>query len=229
MPSAPSPPRDAASSAASGACSSRLWRIPKPPPRSATRGVHPSASRQEAANDASRTIVSAWASKSASCEPTWTCSPSTSSSRARASSTSAARLRGRQPELRAVVPGADRLVRVGVDAERDAHEHAPHSRRPRRAPPRRARRARRWRLPPRPRRGNASSLLFPWTTISSPREPGRPCERELAEEATSAPIPSERSTRSTATLANAFVPNATCPPAAAVFSARARARRVSSQ
>ena len=31
---------------------------------------------------------------------------------------------GRQPELRAVVPGADRLVGVGVDAERDADEHA---------------------------------------------------------------------------------------------------------
>ena len=37
-----------------------------------------------------------------------------------------ARLRGRKAELRAVVPGADRLVRVGVDAERDAHEHALH-------------------------------------------------------------------------------------------------------
>ena len=31
---------------------------------------------------------------------------------------------GREPELRAVVPRADRLVRVGVDAERDPHERA---------------------------------------------------------------------------------------------------------
>ena len=57
-----------------------------------------------------------------------------------------ARLVGRQPELRAVVPGADRLVGVGVDAERDAHEHAldagagcqlglVRARRARRAPP----------------------------------------------------------------------------------------------
>ena len=37
-----------------------------------------------------------------------------------------ARLRRREAELRAVVPGADRLVGVGVDAERDAHEHALH-------------------------------------------------------------------------------------------------------
>ena len=34
------------------------------------------------------------------------------------------RLVGRQTELRAVVAGADRLVRVRVDAERDPHEHA---------------------------------------------------------------------------------------------------------
>ena len=34
------------------------------------------------------------------------------------------RLRRREAELRAVVPRADRLVGVGVDAERDAHEHA---------------------------------------------------------------------------------------------------------
>ena len=35
------------------------------------------------------------------------------------------RLVGRQTELRAVVTGADRLVRVRVDAERDPHEDAP--------------------------------------------------------------------------------------------------------
>ncbi len=35
-------------------------------------------------------------------------------------------LRRRKAELRAVMPGADRLVGVGVDAERDAHEHALH-------------------------------------------------------------------------------------------------------
>ena len=98
-PSAPSRPRVAASSAASGACSSRLCRIPKPPPRSATRGVQPSASRHEAANDASRTIVSACASKSASCEPTWTWSPSTSSPRASASSTSARACAGGSPNF----------------------------------------------------------------------------------------------------------------------------------
>ena len=34
-----------------------------------------------------------------------------------------ARLAGRKAELRAVVAGADRLVRIGVDAERDADEH----------------------------------------------------------------------------------------------------------
>ena len=39
------------------------------------------------------------------------------------------RLRGRQAELRAVVAGADRLVGVRVDAERDAHEHARDTRR----------------------------------------------------------------------------------------------------
>ena len=39
-----------------------------------------------------------------------------------------ARLRGRQAELRPVMPGADRLVCVRIDAERDAHENAPHAR-----------------------------------------------------------------------------------------------------
>ena len=98
--------------------------MPKPPPRSVTCGVQPSWSRHEAAKDARRTIVSACASKSASCEPTWTCKPSTMSPRIERIGDERARLVGREPELRAVVACPDRLVRVGVDAERDAHEHA---------------------------------------------------------------------------------------------------------
>ena len=37
------------------------------------------------------------------------------------------RLVGRQPELRAMVAGADRLVRVGVDAQRDSDERSAHT------------------------------------------------------------------------------------------------------
>ena len=60
------------------------------------------------------------------------------------------RLVGRQPELRAVVPRADRLVRVGVDAERDPDEHALDAGVAPPARPRPARRARRARPRPPP-------------------------------------------------------------------------------
>ena len=117
-----------ASSAASGTSSSGWWRIPKPPPRSATRASQPSSSRHAAANAARRLIVSACAVKSGSCEPTWTWRPRTSRPRASASDDGDARLRRRQAELRAVMPRDDRLVRVGVDTERDADEDAPDAR-----------------------------------------------------------------------------------------------------
>ena len=54
----------------------------------------------------------------------WTWSPSTSRPRASASSISARACDGGKAELRPVMAGADRLVRVGVDAEGHAHEHA---------------------------------------------------------------------------------------------------------
>ena len=66
----------------------------------------------------------ACASKSASCEPTWTWSAEHVEPAPSASASSVARLVRREPELRAVMPGADRLVRVGVDPERDPHERA---------------------------------------------------------------------------------------------------------
>ena len=139
------------------------------------------------------------------------------------------RLRGRKAELRAVMPGPDRLVRVGVDAERDAHEARAARRQRRQALPRPVHRAR----PSRPRRPasarKASSLLLPWTTISSPRNPAARAKASSPVEATSTPRPSSRRSRSTATFGNAFVPKATWPPATAARRDRARARSVASQ
>ena len=53
---------------------------------------------------------------------------------------------------------------------------------------------------------NSSSLLLPWTTSSAPSSPAARANASSPSEATSAPIPSSRRSRSTATFANAFVP-----------------------
>ncbi len=166
-------------------------------------GFQPSSSRHAAANAARRAIVSACAAKSGSCEPTWTWRPRTSRPLARASAT-ARGLRRRQAELRAVVARHDRLVRVGVDTERDADEHPPDARgRRERGLARRVEHDGRVLLG-----GPAEQLVvlvFPCTTSSSPESPARVRTRARPR-ATSAPTPSSRRSRSTATFGKAFVP-----------------------
>ena len=76
------------------------------------RGSQPSSACRRAAYRPSHSTVSSDAPKCVSCEPTCTCRPSHSGTSRSASTASS----GRQAELRAVMRGSDRLVRVGVDA-----------------------------------------------------------------------------------------------------------------
>jgi hypothetical protein len=86
---------------------------------------------------------------------------------------------GGKAELRAVVAGADRLVGVRVDAERDAHEHVRHPRgRPRARPRRRIEDDRRA-----ARRGRAQERLVLVVAVDDeplPVEPRPAREGELA-------------------------------------------------
>ncbi len=109
---------------------------------------------------------------------------------------------GRQPELRAVMPGLDRLVRVGLDAERHADQH------------------------PTPVPSTSSGSSSESSTIVAPgvgggqelarrlripvhdeRSPSSPAARANASspaEATSAPMPSSAKSRRSATFGKAF-------------------------
>ena len=139
------------------------------------------------------------------------------------------RLGGRQSELRAVVAGADRLVGVGVDAERDAHEHALHTRRGRE--PRLVGRVEDDRRPA--RRGRAEERLVLVVAVDDEPiavEPRTEREGELSRRTRRRRrCPRRRSNRSRATFGNAFVPKNTRPSSpTAARSARAFARSVSS-
>ena len=76
------------------------------------RGSQPVSARARAAKVTSQSTAISAAPASMSCEPTCAWMPSVSGARRSASSASS----GGQPELRAVVAGADVLVRVGLDA-----------------------------------------------------------------------------------------------------------------
>ena len=103
--------------------SSSTWRIPKPPPTSTSAGVQSSSSRQREANSPSWETASRWARPSASWEPTCTCRPSTSSPAARAAAIATSASSASRPNFEPTMPGPDRLVRLGLDARRDADEH----------------------------------------------------------------------------------------------------------
>ena len=128
------------------------------------------------------------------------------------------------------MPGADRLVRVGVDAERDAYEHGAHAGRRRQLRFVGGIEHHRRSLGRRLAQERLALVVAVDDDLGS-AEPGRPRERELSVGGDIRADPSsERSSRSTATLANAFVPKATWPPRRGRHdSARARARSVSSQ
>ena len=113
------------------------------------------------------------------------------------------RLLRRQPELRAAVAGGDRPVRVGVDARRDAHEHAAH-----------AGGGRALGVVGSVEHDEAAGLgrrgeLLVRLVVAVQHDrvaadAGAARERELAERRGLAPSPSSANTRSTATLGNAF-------------------------
>ncbi len=147
---------------------------------STVAGVQSSSSRHRAASSASSSIASRCARTSASCEPTWKCSPSSSRPAWRAARTASTASSAPSPNLEPHVPGADRLVRLGLDAGHDAHKRSPHSGRGR---------ARRLverveddeRVGP---RGGAQLLVrFVVAVHDQPlaADPGPPCERELAQ------------------------------------------------
>ena len=194
------------SSSTGGSGSSWTWRIPKPPPTSIVRGVQSSSSRQRSANCASSATASRCARTSASWEPTWTCSPSTSSPASRAARTASTRFVLVEPELGAAVAGADRLVRLRLDPGRDADEDAAHACRGR------ARRLvervqRRRAPPPRPRRAAPRPTCCSRARAGArPRSP--PAARRRARPASRRPrrAPPRRAGASAATFGNAFVP-----------------------
>ena len=101
--------------------------------------------------------------------------------------------------------GADRLVRLGLDARRDADEDPAHAG---------GGGARRLveRVEDDERLGagrgasSSSDLLFPWTTSRSPGIPARRAKASSPSVETSAPSPSSASSRISATFGNAFVP-----------------------
>ena len=114
---------------------------------------------------------------------------------------------GAEPELRLVVRGLDRLVRDGLDARRQPHEHAPHAGggRARSGSSGASSTTSRARLGGRPQ-------LLVRLVVAVEEEPvarrARPPARSASSPSveTSAPIPSSASTRRSATFANAFVP-----------------------
>ena len=117
------------------------------------------------------------------------------------------RVVGRQPELRAVVAGADVLVRVGLDARRDADQRA-RRRRPSRA---RSTSSSESTTTSAPASAAARELLV-GLVVAVHDEPlagdaRRPAaNRSSPSVETSAPMPSSASSRSSATFGNAFVP-----------------------
>src|SRR5581483_11715224 len=62
-----------------GTASSCVYRIPRPPPRSTMRGVHASSCSARSQKATSRSTARRLSSTRASCEPTWKCTPATSS------------------------------------------------------------------------------------------------------------------------------------------------------
>ena len=112
---------------------------------------------------------------------------------------------GREPELRLRVRRLDRAMRDGLDARRQAHEHAgtpaaaaasasPGASSTTSAPASAA------------ARNSSSDLLLPWKTSRSPGTPAACANASSPSVETSAPTPSSASSRSSATFANAFVP-----------------------
>ena len=191
-----------------GAC-----RTPSPPPRSTSRGVQSSRlGTRRRTRPASRSSRGAARRRG----PASRDGRGDRRRRAPASRRSdrLARLLGAQPELRAEVAGADRLVRVDLDPRRQAEENRPD---------------------PGGRRAGGSSgasrTTSPARLAPPPRAPRRSCccrarraarrgpgterELELAGVETSAPTPSSASRRSTATFGNAFVPYTIRAPGAA--------------
>ena len=77
-----------------------------------------------AAKVARRLIVASCAAELGSCEPTWTWRASDVQAALRAHRRRGARAWSWEAELRAVVPGPDRLVGVRLDPERHANQHA---------------------------------------------------------------------------------------------------------
>ena len=107
----------------------------------------------------------------------------------------------------------DRIVGVGVDPGRDAHEHAPPAARPldvvqrvddEEPTPAAAARA-----------ISSSDLLLPWNTIRSPAMPARIANSSSPSVETSAPSPSSAKSRSSATFGNALTLYATSASGAA--------------
>ena len=123
---------------------------------------------------------------------------------------------------------SDRLVGVRVDAERDADERPLHACRG--GELRLVRRVEHDGCAERRRLGEEGRVLV--VPVYDEVVAGEPCrlrECELAADATSAPTPSSRRSRRSATFGRAFVPKKTRPSPTAARSARAWARSVASQ
>ena len=137
----------------------------------------------------------------------WTWRPCTLEAERRAQRASASiACSGGSAELRAVVARLDRVVRVGVDARRDAHEHAPHAGGAARSTSSGASSTTsqasglgRRRAAPRP-----TCCCRATTICVGGRCPARSANASSPSVDTSAPSPSSASRRRTATFGNAF-------------------------
>ena len=110
----------AVNSAIESSGSSGVAATPSPPPRSSVRSSQPSSVRARAAKAAIQSTVVRAAPRSRSWEPMWTWRPSVSGRAAQRLE----RVLRREPELRAVVAGADLLVGVGLDPGRDPDQRS---------------------------------------------------------------------------------------------------------
>ena len=108
------------------------WAMPSPPPRSSTgSSPRPCSSMNATSQSTALAYVPSWSI----CDPRCTCSPAGCDVQQRARPVERVqRVRRREPELGAVVAGPDLVVRVGVDAGRDAHQHRLHAAGGRRQP-----------------------------------------------------------------------------------------------
>jgi hypothetical protein len=170
---------------------------------SIVRGSQSSSRRHRSANSGEQRYGEQVCARIASCDPTWTCRPSTSRP-ARRGADGLGRVVLVEPELGAAVAGADRLVRLGLDpgVTRTSTRRTPAAARARARRARRGRRAR--------RRGRRAQLLVrlvvPVHEQALAVDPGPLRERELAERRDVRAEPSSASRRISATFGNAFVP-----------------------